>query len=99
EGEYRVILPAHLEWVASIPNPGERGVTITGARGFVCWDRRRGSEGCGGPEALAIRTTGRRTYFSVKGTSRVHGREVRYIHVHGGKEGYLEFRARVDSER
>jgi hypothetical protein len=89
EGEYRIIVPAHLEWAASIPNPGERGITISGARGFVCWDPRRGREGCGGPEALAMKTTGQRTYFSVKDTGGAHG----------DNEGYLEFHARIDSGR
>lgn len=49
-GQYHVVLPAHLEWGASIPNPGGRRIVVSDARGVVCWDlEARGSEGCGGP--------------------------------------------------
>ena len=47
---YHVILPAHLEWAASVPNPTGRAVEITPARGIACWDlKTRGVSGCGGP--------------------------------------------------
>ena len=51
ENVYRVVLPAHLEWGASIPNPGGRTVEITNAQGLACWDSSKGSSGCGGPQA------------------------------------------------
>jgi hypothetical protein len=47
---YHVVLPANLEWGASIPNPEGRGVEVANARGIACWDlRARGASGCGGP--------------------------------------------------
>lgn len=47
---YHVVLPANLEWGASVPNPSGRAVEVTNAHGIVCWDyKARGSEGCGGP--------------------------------------------------
>lgn len=47
---YHVVLPANLEWGATIANPAGRRLTITNAHGFVCWDvKTRGTEGCSGP--------------------------------------------------
>jgi hypothetical protein len=47
---YHVVLPANLEWGASIPNPGECTAVVTNARGIACWDlKARGAEGCSGP--------------------------------------------------
>lgn len=34
---WRITLPAHLPWSASIPNPSSRPVTITNASGAICW--------------------------------------------------------------
>jgi hypothetical protein len=45
-----VVLPANIEWGASIPNPSGREVVVTNAKGIVCWDlKARGSGGCGWP--------------------------------------------------
>jgi hypothetical protein len=44
---YHVILPAHLEWGAEIPNPDGRTPAIRNARGIACWDLGRGASGCG----------------------------------------------------
>jgi hypothetical protein len=47
---YHVVLPANLEWGASIPNPHEHEVVVTDARGIACWDvKARGARGCSGP--------------------------------------------------
>jgi len=47
---YHVVLPANLEWGASIPNPSGRPVEVSNAKGIVCWDLKApGSRGCGGP--------------------------------------------------
>jgi Legume lectin domain len=47
---YHIVLPANLEWGASIPNPSRRPVVVTNAKGFVCWDLKAPiSQGCGGP--------------------------------------------------
>jgi len=51
---YHIILPANLEWGASIPNPDERKVVVTNARGIACWDvQARGASGCSGPSGNA----------------------------------------------
>ena len=82
----RVVLPAHLEWEASIPNPGDRTVEITNAQGLACWDSSKGSSGCGGPQAaIAIRTERGRTYFSVCDQTGIYS----------DNEGFFEFEARV----
>jgi len=47
---YHVVLPANLEWGASIASPSGRPMVVTNAHGIVCWDfKARGSEGCSGP--------------------------------------------------
>jgi hypothetical protein len=49
-GRYHIVLPGHLEWGASIPNPNGRPVTISNPRGSVCWAAADGGTGdCGGP--------------------------------------------------
>jgi len=49
-GEYHVVLPANLEWGASIPNRGGQPVEIRNARGMVCWDiQGLDTRGCSGP--------------------------------------------------
>jgi hypothetical protein len=72
-GKYHVVLPANLPWGASIPNPLERVVVFSNARGMVCWNLRGlGHQGCNGPGgnaggagALIQRTINGRTEFSV----------------------------------
>jgi hypothetical protein len=70
-GLYHVVLPANLEWGASVPNATGRAVTVRDVRGTVCWDHKaRGAEGCRGPAsegpgALLQRTRDGRTYFSI----------------------------------
>ena len=48
---FHVILPANVEWGASVPNPRGRGVEINDAKGTACWDvaGHRG-DGCSGPD-------------------------------------------------
>ena len=47
---YHVVLPANLEWGASIPNPSARPVDVMNAKGIVCWDvNAAGPQGCAGP--------------------------------------------------
>lgn len=53
-GGYHVILPANLEWGASIPNPQGREIVVTNARGIACWDvQAPGTRGCSGPAGNA----------------------------------------------
>jgi hypothetical protein len=86
-GEYHIVLPAHLEWGASIPNADGKPVAILNAHGTVCWDfEARGAEGCSGPKgALITRDKDGRTHFSVKDSG------------DGFKDnqGYFEFDVRV----
>jgi hypothetical protein len=50
-GLYHVVLPAHLEWGASVANSSKLQVTVSHVRGTVCWDLKAlGDEGCGGAE-------------------------------------------------
>ena len=43
------MLPANLEWGASVPNPAAGSVRISNAAGIVCWEQQvRGSQGCNG---------------------------------------------------
>jgi hypothetical protein len=47
---YRVVLPGHREWGASIRVPPGKEAVIADARGIVCWDiETLGARGCTGP--------------------------------------------------
>ncbi len=37
-GKFSVIVPAHLEWGASIPNPQGRPISVSDSHGLVCFD-------------------------------------------------------------
>jgi len=55
-GRFHIVLPAHLEWGASIPNPSGAAAVISSARGKVCWDLQAlGQMGCNGPEGNGLR--------------------------------------------
>jgi hypothetical protein len=78
-GKWHVVVPAHLEWPASVP---ATDVEVTNARGMVCWDLAgSGAEGCGGVGALTSRVRDGRTWFEVKDPT---GR-------YADNEGHLEF--------
>ncbi len=51
-GRYHVILPAQLQWGASIPNPDERPVRIENARGLICQSPGAGNIRCNGPDGI-----------------------------------------------
>jgi hypothetical protein len=99
-GRYHVVLPANVEWGASIPNPLEREVVLDNARGTVCWDlQARGSEGCSGPDGSA-------TLVGALIKDKASGALV--MKTHGGRtyfsvndrnfsdnEGYFEFEVQV----
>jgi hypothetical protein len=84
---FHVILPAHLQWGASIPNPSGRRVTLQDARGMACWEARRGSEGCSGPTPVTLiqRNANGRTYFSVHDPSGSFS----------DNEGFFDFQVRL----
>ncbi|HZU25764.1 MAG TPA: L-type lectin-domain containing protein, partial [Bryobacteraceae bacterium] len=47
---YHVILPANLEWGASVPESAGGAMGVKNAHGIVCWDvNAPGSDGCSGP--------------------------------------------------
>jgi hypothetical protein len=50
---YHVVLPAHLEWGVSIPNPSGRTAAVNNPHGIVCWDLTAGADGCSGPSGIS----------------------------------------------
>lgn len=85
-GMYHVVLPAHLEWGAAVPNIAGRDFEVVQPHGLVCWDVERGAEGCGGPEVgLLSRKVGGKIEFSVKDTGRTFA----------DNQGYFEFDVRL----
>ncbi|MES1260980.1 MAG: L-type lectin-domain containing protein [Acidobacteriota bacterium] len=56
-GGFHVILPGHVSWAASIPNPAAAAVTVNNLHGYVCRDT------CDG--AVIMKNEGGRTWFSV----------------------------------
>lgn len=84
-GLFHVLLPAQLEWGASIPNPAAASPVMSAVKGTVCLDRT--PESCSGPAskgdpggaafvmpsdpagALVVKTSGGRTWFSVNDRS------------------------------
>ena len=82
-GQYHIVLPANLDWGASVPNPAGTQVSISNAHGTACWDfEGLGAEGCSGPKgAILTREREGRTYFTVKDPGR------RYE----DNQGYFEF--------
>jgi hypothetical protein len=89
-GWYHIVLPGHLEWGASIPNPSGRTVTLYNALGSVCRDvASRGTEGCTGPGSLIQRTLDGRTSFWISDSWIKPGDP-------HANEGYFEFDARIE---
>lgn len=81
-GHFHIVLPANLEWGASISNPSERAIAVSNVHGMVCWDfKSRGAEGCSATAGPISKTTGNRTYFSIDG----HGTGF------SNNEGFIEF--------
>ena len=82
-GQYHVVLPAHLEWGASVPVPAGATLTVRGVSGIICLaaDSCNGPQGNGalagaeflapgkGMGALVMTKVGGRTYFSVNDRS------------------------------
>jgi Legume lectin domain len=90
DGSYHVVLPANLEWGASIPNPNGRAVAISHAVGSVCWARTADGEyECSGPDpgSLLSKTENGRTWFSV------NGRKGRGF---ASNQGFFEFDVRLN---
>jgi hypothetical protein len=92
-GTFHVILPAHLPWGASIPNPSGRQVAVSNAQGLVCWNiAELGRNGCNGPEGnpagagrIIQRTVKGRTEFSIDDRT----------NNFRDNEGYFEFEASI----
>jgi hypothetical protein len=98
-GRYHVILPAHLEWGAAIPNPSARPVSIANSVGTICWDlESRGAEGCNGPAGSAAESAGLLDRARKAGaliTKTESGRTFFSVNDRAGNfrdnEGYFEF--------
>jgi hypothetical protein len=99
-GRYHIVLPANLEWGASIPNPSGREVDIDDARGTVCWDVAvLGPEGCSGPDG-SPRLSGPLAKDKPAGALVVqtHGGRTYFSvndHNFADNEGYFEFEAEL----
>jgi len=93
QGAYHIVLPANLEWGASIPNPSSRPVAIQNTRGIACWNvQMLGRQGCNGPAgnqsgagALITRTKDGLTWFSID------DRTGNFL----DNEGFFEFDVRI----
>ncbi|HUQ90391.1 MAG TPA: L-type lectin-domain containing protein [Bryobacteraceae bacterium] len=58
-GRYRIVLPAHLEWGVSVPNPTAASVRILSAAGTICWEPSgRAAPACNGPAGSDIQGAG-----------------------------------------
>ncbi len=80
-GVYHVILPAHLAWAASVPNPAGKPVQLENIVGNICRDlKTRGPAGCSGPDPaqIAMKNQRGKTLFSV-------------VNAATGNEGFFEF--------
>lgn len=88
-GSYHVILPAHLEWSASVPTPAGRKSVLANLQGKVCW--RGGDEStynCTSPEeSLLTKTENGRTWFSIRPQAGSDRRKY---------EGFFAFDVRVE---
>jgi hypothetical protein len=94
-GRYHIVLPAHLEWGASIPAPKGTTASMSAAAGTVCLDAE---SRCSGPAgtgdiirnapagALISKTSAGKTWFSVNDRSGAAFRK---------HEGYFEFEVEV----
>jgi hypothetical protein len=81
EGQYHVILPAHIAWAASVPNPAGRKAVTDNVQGNICRDlKSKGADGCSGSDRGLINTKNERgrTWFSVEDAA-------------PGNEGFFEF--------
>jgi hypothetical protein len=88
-GMYHVVMPGHLAWDASIPNPAGHPVVIVNARGNICRDvATLGAGGCAGPGALIQRTGGGRTSFWINVSAWFNA-----VADPSVNEGYFEFDA------
>lgn len=56
---FHVVLPAHLEWGASVPNASGAQPVIINPHGNVCWDlKTSGADGCSGPGGAGVAGSG-----------------------------------------
>jgi hypothetical protein len=80
-GEFHIVLPAHLEWGASIPNPSSREVIIAGTRGTACASAGKDGVIDCAPKLIHRNRNGR-AEFSIEFPTRPNARS---------NQGYLEF--------
>jgi hypothetical protein len=53
---FHVVLPANVDWGASVPNPAGKTVVVTNQHGIICWDLQAGEAGCSGPSGISTDT-------------------------------------------
>jgi hypothetical protein len=81
DGQFHIVLPANLAWVASVPLPKQHKVTLLSMIDAVCMDPKAvGPDLCSDadPAAILLRPNNGRIYFSIKGST-------------DRSEGYFEF--------
>lgn len=81
---FHVILPAHLESGASIPNPSGRKVSIRNLVGQACWELASGGCGGGSADKLIQRQGSGKTIFLLRDS------------MYADNEGFFEFDALVE---
>lgn len=50
---FHVVLPANVDWGASVPNPAGKTAVVTNSHGIICWDLQAGQAGCSGPSGIS----------------------------------------------
>lgn len=104
-GRYHIVLPANLEWGASIPNAWGGAVLVSNVRGLVCWDPKLGADGCSEAAAEAVSTAADVHLIAPDRKAgsllaRTHSGRT-YFSINGraeafaGNEGYVEFDVEV----
>ncbi len=105
---YLVVLPANLEWGASIVNPDGHGLKIKNLKGTVCWNAgARGNHACNGEQGDRSNSgAGLLEERGVAGSLVVQNRSGRsYFSVNANKggfeknEGYFEFEVEIAGNR
>jgi hypothetical protein len=107
-GEYRVALPAHLQWGANVPNPSGAPVEILSPAGIVCRDEQDANS-CAPPSGSGTGSAGpgflvpdaKPGALVVRNTNGVTEFSVndRQGNAFADNQGFFEFRVRVGASR
>ncbi len=86
---WHIILPAHLPWSASIPNPSQVSAKILNTSGTICWNRRgKNGYSCNGPSGDA---SGRGKLIQANRDGRLAFSTSANPENYSRNEGYFEF--------